>query len=326
MQALPAMAVLWYFATAGGPACPPSARLRGDVGPVTSVAALLAERGIATGTSPCPAIGVTLERRHAQLVVTIEVGEGTTVERTVSDGRTAATLIESWARTDVEAPLLTAHDHPPAPVDHPAEPPGERRDYDDGWSAGSAADAPAPTASASLSAVSAPAADTAGRRVQVFAVAENAVASDRTRWAGAQVGACVMLGPLCAGARIRFATVFGGTERWRGNLDRRGAEMLLGADLPLRLGRATLAPGLAAGIGWTHTNDDDAPNSSETGGLRAEAHATLSYPFTRRLALDVTLSADLTQATHVETSSTVPLPDEPRILGRLGAGLRFGGL
>ena len=320
MQALAAM-VLWYLATADEPSCPPSARLRGEAALVTGVSSLLGERGIATEASPCPAIVVTLDRRHAQLIVTIDVGDGTTVERMVSDARTAATLIESWARTDVEAPLLTGHDHLPEPVARPERPMAERA-AEDGWSAGAAGDAPA---SATLSAVSAPAGN-AGRGVQVFAVAENTVASDGTRWAGAHIGACVMLGPVCATARIRFAAVFGGTEHWRGNLDRNSAEMLLGADLPLRLGRATLSPGLAAGIGWTHTNDDNSPSNSETGGLRAEAHATLSYPFSRRMALDVTLSADVAQATHVETSSTIPLPDEPRVMGRLGAGLRFGGL
>jgi hypothetical protein len=135
-----------------------------------------------------------------------------------------------------------------------------------------------------------------------------------------------MLGPLCATARVRFALVTGGTERWRNNLDRTSVEILLGADLPLRLGRATLSPGLAAGIGTTHTNDDASPSEGETGGLRGEVHATFSYPLSAGVALDLSLSLDVNQATHLETSSTIPLPDEPRVLGRFGSGLRFGGL
>lgn len=321
MHALAAMVALGYLAMADGPACPPSARLYGEPALVTGVATLLKERGLETEASHCPSIAVTLDRRHAQLLVTIDIGDGTTVVRIVSDARTAVTLIESWARKDVEGPLLAAHDHLP----EQAEQAMDHRSDEQGWSSGAAFDVPATDASATVSATSESAGN--GRRgVQVFAVAENTVASDGTRWLGAHVGACVMLGPVCAAARIRFATVFGGTEHWRGNLDRRGTEMLLGADLPLRVGRATLYPGLAAGIGWTHTNDDNSPGTGETGGLRAEVHATLSYPFSRRLAFDVTLSADLAQATHVETASTIPLPDEARIMGRFGAGVRFGGL
>jgi hypothetical protein len=40
--------------------------------------------------------------------------------------------------------------------------------------------------------------------------------------------------------------------------------------------------------------------------------------------VDVTLSLDLTQQTRSESTTTMPLPDEPLVFGRLGFGLRWG--
>ncbi|HEY4186012.1 MAG TPA: hypothetical protein VGP07_13140 [Polyangia bacterium] len=297
--------------------CPPSAQVQGDPALIAEVSRALVDRGIASEISGCPSTFVRLERHDDLIAVSIAVSSGQTIERGVTDTRTAATLIESWARTDVEAPLLAAHD---------------RKDNDGGDGDNDRApkdDAPPPTAPsdiAVLAAEPAPPVPAAGRGVQLFGLTETSLASDGTRWLGAQFGACIMLGPLCAAARLRFATVVGGTEDWRADLDRHSVELLLGADLPLRFGRATFSPGLAAGIGWTHTHEEDSPRGGETGGLRAEAHASVAYPFSRRLAAEVALTIAVTQATPVETSSPIPLPDEPRFLTRLGAGLRFGGL
>src|SRR5690349_1713786 len=59
------------------------------------------------------------------------------------------------------------------------------------------------------------------RGVQLFGAAEASMASDRTGWLGAQVGACVTLGPVCAAARLRVASVVGGPDAWDGRLERR---------------------------------------------------------------------------------------------------------
>jgi hypothetical protein len=285
-----------------GAPCPPATRLRGDPALVAGVTTALGERGIVAGDpAGCPTVEVQVDRRDGRLLVS-RTGDGDQpVERAVTDIRTAATVIESWVRTDVEAPLLATRT-----IAAP-EPP------------------PPPTVAPSIAVAARP----PERGVQLFTVAETTHASDATSWFGLQVGACVMLGPACAAARARLATVTHGPGPWRqGNLDRRGVEVLLGADVPLRWRRATISPGLAGGIGWIHTHDESSPlRGAETGGLRAEAHAALSYPIHPRLAIEAVASFDLTQATHVETSSPAPLlPDEPRWLARLGAGLRFGGL
>jgi len=65
---------------------------------------------------------------------------------------------------------------------------------------------------------------------------------------------------------------------------------------------------------------------SETGGLRADVHTSWVYPLSRDFSLDVSFAIDLTQATRTESSSTMPLPDEPLVLARFGVGLRFGRL
>jgi hypothetical protein len=295
--------------------CPPAARLTGDAELIDAVAAVLAERGVAPAEGgECPSIDVDLRREGTAMIVSAGPGDGPPVRRAVSDVRTAATVIESWVRTDVEAPLLAG---PASAAAWAASEPDAAAPA----SARAAVGSLAPT----VAAVAAGAPD--ARRVQVFTIAETSLASDRTSWVGAQIGACVMLGPLCASARARFATVAGGPGPWQSSLDRRGVELLLGADLPLRLGAATLSPGAALGVGWIHTHEEAARHvEGETGGLRAEAHLALSFPIRSRLAVELALSLDVTQATHVETSLPEVLPDEPRLLGRLGAGVRFGGL
>jgi hypothetical protein len=304
------------------------AHLRGDAQLVGPIAAVLVERGVAQPGGgdregrDCPAVDVTVRREGEALVVSAGGGDAPPVRREVTDVRTAATVIESWVRTDVQAPLLAGR----APASWDAENDAETDAEKD--TPITATGDPSPPPPALVSAPAAAAGQKDGRLVQVFTVAETSLGSDRTSWVGAQVGACVMLGAVCAGARARFASVASGPGPWQSELDRRGVEMLLGADLPMRLGRATLSPGVAAGVGWIHTHEESSRSKGdETGGLRGEAHLALSYAIRSRLALELALSLDVTQATHVETaSSSAPLPDEPRLLARLGAGVRFGGL
>jgi len=315
---------------AAGPVVSPAVRLRGDPDLVAVVKTTLAERGILTldagdegGVGDGPddsargAVDVKLERRGARIVVSVDGGGGAT-GREVTDARTAATIIESQVRVDVEAPLLanraigpTAAPEPPFP---PAAPEG---------AASSAASSAAPSAAAPTTAVSIEA-SRPGRGVQLFTLAETSRANDHTSWLGVQVGACLMLGPVCAGARARFAVV--AEQPWQKDIDRRGVEVLLGADLPMRIGVLTISPGIGAGVGSTHTHEEGSGRSAETGGPHADLHVALSYPFGKRAALEAALSLDVTQTTHVETSSPTPLPDEPIVFGRLGAGLRFGAL
>jgi len=274
-------------------ACPPAVALTGDAGLVESVGGLLAARGIAAATPACPAVHARLARDGAAVVVGIERTGDAPVERRVSEAATAATVIESWTRTDDEASLLAPH--AVAVEEH---------------------ETIAPPVATSTPTV---------RGVQLFANAVAARASDDTDWGGVQLGMCINLGALCAATRLRFSRVLHGPGVWSTGVHRESVELMVGLDVPIELGRFVLTPGFAAGMGKMHTGSDDMPHG-ETAGLRADIHATLTIPITHRWSIDVSLTGDLTQKVHVETQQGMTLPDEPRGLVWGGVGVRYGGL
>ena len=280
--------------------CPPSARLAGDASLVTEVSNLLDQRGIPV--LACASVAVQLERDGARVAVAVDGRE----PRVVGDSRTAATIIESWVRTDVGDPLLGSR--PIVAVAETAPPP--------------------PPSLVSDGVVKVPA---TWRGVQVFALGQTAVASDGTGWVGTEIGACVALGPVCAAARVRIAEVAGGPGPFEQMLDRRGVELLLGGDIPMSLGKLTLSPGFSGGVGAvvTHVADTDGRHmGTEIGGLRFDVHASLTYPLSHRFAAELAVSFDFTQATNVDTFTHdgVEFPDVPLFLARIALGLRYGGL
>jgi hypothetical protein len=146
---------------------------------------------------------------------------------------------------------------------------------------------------------------------------------------GFQLGACISLGPLCAAARLRDSRVLGGVGMWDGErIGRESVELLIGLDVPIALGNMTLSPGFAAGLGVIRTEVSTMSGDKVDGsaGLRADAHATLTVPLGRRVALDLSIAADLSQATRVKWTSDIQMPDEPLAVIRFGAGVRYGGL
>lgn len=300
-------------ARAGG--CPPAVALTGDEDAVRAVRAQLDARGIAGDTPSCPVVRARIERRGALLVVGIEPAGGAAgavpappgadlagaaprerIERAVGEPATAATVIESWTRTDVAAPLLETRAVPVA-----IEP----------------------------AAVAAP---PVARGIQLFAAEETSLASDRTVWEGVQLGACIMLGPICAAARVHGGKVIARPDGWD-RFVRKGGELYVGVDIPIAVGGLRLTPGFAAGYGMmlTHHIGDGDKTGIEISGPRAEAHVALSIPLTPHIALDLATTAELTQATGMEThgdtpDATIAFPDEPRALFRLAVGVRYGAL
>jgi len=225
------------------------------------------------------------------------------IERAVSGPSTAATVIESWVRSDVAAPLLEARAVPAAEAEAPVV-------------AAPGAVAPSPAATGT----------------QLFIAAETSVASDRTVWQGVQLGACVMFGPICAAARVHGGKVISAPDGWN-SFVRKGAEAYGGIDIPIAIGRSRLTPGFAAGYGTmlTHHIGDGEKTGIEISGPRAEAHVGLSIPLTPHLAIDLATTAELTQATGMETHGTpsgtgaaIVYPDEPRALFRFAVGVRYG--
>jgi hypothetical protein len=303
-------------ALAGGraEACPPAAVLAGDPALVASVGHELVRRGIAIDTeATCAAVRATVAHSPADpaagddgaLIVTIAAAGGAPVERSVRGVGTAASVFESFARTDVGSPLLAARVLAPPPSP-PPDPPRPRASGED------------------LAAVAPPSVVRA--RYHVVAGPEVTVASDDSRWLGGQVGGCIALGPVCAGARLRFSRQLHHPDEWMAGTERHTTELLVGLDVPLRVGPLIFVPGFSAGFGVFNTKVASPRLDVESGGLRADAHASLAIPLGNRFALDLSLAVDLSQQTEpFEGLDQVNMvPPEPLVLARFGVGLRYG--
>ncbi|MBL0220810.1 MAG: hypothetical protein IPQ07_43940 [Myxococcales bacterium] len=287
--------------------CEPSAALAGDPALVATVGDLLVQHGIGNVGEGCPRVRARLERRDRSIVV-VRVGDPEE-ERVVTEPATAATIIESWSRSDFENPLLATHAATLTLVTPVT---------------------PAATSVTSLREAltpSAPPLPSMPARLQLFSAAETSFADDRTSWVGFMVGVCVQLGRACASARGRYAAVVDGPGMWS-EAERHAADVLFGGDIPFRLGHTTLSTGFGAGMGSVHTGTraSGMPQGSETFGLRADAHMAWTIPLGLRIALEVSATLDVSQVTDVEGSVSAGVTNEPRIFGRLGAGLRFGGM
>jgi len=294
------LAVIGVVHVARAAPCPPAVALTGDDAVVSAVRAQLGARGIAPETSRCPGIRARVERRGAGLVVGVDGPDGVAIERAVGEVATAATVIESWTRGDLAAPLLASRGMPER----------ERAELV----------APVPVA-----------APPAERGMQLFAGEETTLASDGSAWLGLQLGACVMLGPVCIATRLHGGKVISEPASLA-SFERKGAEAYLGIDVPIAVGRTRFTPGFAAGYGtmFTRYRSDGERMGVEISGPRAEVHAAFSLPLSPHFALDVIATAALTQAAGIETHGAVPdpvaFPAEPRALFRLAIGVRYGAL
>lgn len=271
--------------------CPPSARLSGEAKLVEGVARELAARGIATeGEAACPSVRARIAARAGQLVVMIEGPDGAAGdERLVNEVSAAATVIESFARTDVALPLLAARSTPTR-----STPPAVM-----------ATRSEAPVASAAPRV-----------HVALGASVESSRASDGTTWLGANAKICIELGAVCAAARYRASKVVAGFDAT--DIAREHSELLIGVDVPIALGgRLRLVPGFAGGVGRMETRIAGAKQS--TGGFVAEGHVSLSRPIVHALAIEVSLGAVLGD---YERASAMA-PAEPPVSVRAGVGLRY---
>ncbi|MFN0246734.1 MAG: hypothetical protein ACKV2T_07480 [Kofleriaceae bacterium] len=290
-----------HLASARAEVCPPAVSLNGDSHATVAVGELLTARGIDVDGSNCKVLHAKLSERGSTIVIDVTQADGTTIQRVVDDTITAATVIESFTRTDVGDPLLATRPVPPPPVVTELE--------------AKARPAPRPP-----------------RGVHLSTAIETSFGSDRTRWTGVHVGACVVLGPICAGGRVRGAGVT--WDPWEGDIERRSTELLAGIDIPFAVRSWRFTPGFAAGLGHMQTSvarEGMRGIRVESGGVRADVHASLSIPLWRHLALDLFAAADLTQETRALDRSEIDetmidIPDEPRLLLRFGIGLSYGGL
>jgi hypothetical protein len=323
-SAAPAAAVLLFallLALAGearaDPACAPVVRVTGEPSLAGPVIALLRERGVSVdGESRCGTLTAVLTASGERTRVTIVDAEGRTALRMAEDARAAATVIESWARGDLSAPLLAAREPPPATVrarqapDREAPPPIEQ------------------------------AAAIETRPIAIGAAAGAGLSSDGALWTWAHAQACVVVGPACLGALVRYAsdTESQGDSNVRVTA-RRSLDLLVIADVPLRLGPVVVIPGV--GFGQTalraQRQSGDHEKVTTTGmNLRARVGAGVPVVGVWSLQADVALGASPFARKLLREEQFGPVdPDDddpspmsgvPRLTGWFGLALVYGGL
>lgn len=310
--------------------CGPAVQLEGPSRLIEPLARTLASHGIATTPSPgCPLLSVRLEVHGALLALTMSE-ELRRSERAVTDLETAVTMIESFVRSDLSAPLLSglvpAPSGPPVPITPPRP----------------AVAPPPPTAP-----------PPAPGRFTLGLLAEAAVDGGGSPWLGTSLHACARSGPLCLGSLVRFAAAL--PLQYSDQLvDQRFAlDVYATAELPIRLSRLRLSPGIGLGAGFlrhrvhgrsgsppprgsSQERDSDADDyfdeaSVSDGGLRIEAQLTLAFELRARLALELRAAYAAafldspTPVLAVGKEMAEPLLPTPFSTARCGVGLRFFG-
>ncbi len=299
---------------AAGQRCTAVARVSGApvlVGPLLS---LLRERGVPVeGASACGAISAVVASEDERVRVTIIDGDGRMVERVVDDVEGAATAVESWARGDLTDPLLAAREAPPRPAVDPEAPrPIEIAD---------GAGAPA-----------------VGHRVEVGALAEAALSNDGALWGGLRAQACVDLGPICAGALLRYAidTENGGLAEDKLS-HRQAIDMMASAELPIRIdrGRFAVTPGLALGLGALRAQRTETCDECEDEAValvmrgQIAGSARLGRSWSARLDLGfgwAPFAEEEIGETDMDANDEPFLAGQPTRYYAAGLGLVYGGL
>ncbi len=242
-------AIMIVAAHASAAECPATAVLQGDGALVDSIDAALTRRGIATSaTANCPAATARIERRGGAVAVIVTDPNGRRSERTLADLDAAASLIESWARQDMNAAALLGWIEPEPALAH--------------------ADAIAPVVPAPR----------ARDRFSLTAAGESSLGFDGTSWLGVRAGACGRVGPVCIGATARVLS----------DSPRTSYDVLGGLELPIALGsRARFVAGAALGAGWFQSvaSQAEVMNTYTTVGVRIDGHASLAVSLTRYIAL-----------------------------------------
>lgn len=296
------------------PSCGPQVQIVGDPGLHKSLAEALSRRAIATTVQPgCPTLRAEVSGKGG-LVKLVLQEDVPREERLVADVATAVALIETWLRSDISAPLLSAMLAPPqAELPPPLPPPlsmprGEPRAMVD----------LAPEVGIDLKAVS---------------------------WFGGRLRGCLSVGRLCLGATLHMAGDLSRLVSDEVLQQRLSGDLIVDAELPLSVGRFSFAPGIGVGAGFVRSEfrlNPGAPHSEEadegllsgpaaiaSGGLRAEARFSTTVALYRGLQLLATLSADAAFLDGADlliklgTKRTLTVPATAWGLLRGGLGLRW---
>jgi hypothetical protein len=178
----------------------------------------------------------------------------------------------------------------------------------------------------------------AGRRLDVAGLVEMALSNDGALWAGLRAQACAEIGPVCAGALLRYAvdTENGGLAEDKLS-HRQAIDVLAAAELPIRLdrGRFAIAPGLALGIGALRAQRtetcDECTDEAIALTLRGQvaASARLGRSWHARLDLSfgwAPFAEEEIGETDMDPNDEPFLAGQPTRLYMAGLGLVYGGL
>ncbi|MCA9489064.1 MAG: hypothetical protein KC621_04060 [Myxococcales bacterium] len=305
-QAVAASLLIAVVAVAGpaAAACPPAATLTGAPDLVDEVRALLVTRGIEAEPGPgCPRVLAILVRSDDGLEVTVQASGHRSEVRRMREMSTAAALIESWARGDLEGPLLSGEGITRRPL------------------------APEPEGARPLSPTPAPAPAAFSVHGAVYALR----GGDGSFWLEPEVGGCFAIGAVCAGAAVRGRFDPGLTGQSLAHDTRRlGVDVLVGADVSIPLGGLELRPGIGAGAGWLRSSfvGEEAQGNVDIdgGGLRLEARLGLGVSLSDDVGLELRLRAQLAPLARalVYDEQGLALAGEPSWGVGAGLGLRLG--
>ena len=296
-------AALDSVAATGQASCPAVTAIDGPARAVERLASVLHAHRVTVGKVPgCGSDGayvrLTPRGDGAGYVVVVDDRYGRRARRVIEDPEAAASIVESWT-TDEDADVLRAS---------------------------------TATAGAALALSAPPRPESAERHVEAsFAASlDAALGSDRSFWYGGSVGACVVIGPACVGARARLLL-----NRQDNQLDadagptsRQRFDLLLTGALPWSHGRLTLVPSAGFGAGWVRTSASGADGQTsyeDGGGLRADLDVELLLRITRWLnvGLDAGVTRVFLSRTDAREVDGIFFAGEPSATAHFGVGCAF---
>ena len=296
-------------AASAGVLCAPTAKVEGEPTLVVAIEPILRERGIVVIAPTTSDAGFTTECRHVaaqvasgggRIMVWLTDPDGRRVERLTEDPAAAATLIESWARRDLVDPLFAARSSIRV---GPFEPPP-----------------------------STPEATTIPRsRFTVLAGADAGVSGDGAVWSGFRAHACAAIGRVCLGGTLRYGIDLeqSGDSAAFDN-GRTAFDVTITAELPLRYGRLTIAPGV--GVGQTSVTAKrslvDERELEQASAFHARAAVAAAVRLSGVWSLRIDLSLDVAPLARQRLGEPDgidrQLAASPLLHGWLGLGIAYG--
>ncbi len=299
--------------TAMAEPCPAIAIVEGPSALRDPVTSALTARAIETDPQgDCPKVIARLSVGEAGVAVSISDASGRVSDRQVADVATATSLIESWARPELDAMLLsTRHLVGFAPQV------AEREEPD-------------------VLARKAPPLAIHGPPIRLAFDASSSVGSDGSLWLGVAGLACVRFGATCAGVMGRVSQdteIRGDSETLQ--TARRAIDLMLALDVPRVHDGWSWTPGVQIGLAFNRSVY--APESGTSsmgnvevdgGGLRVGAHIAMAKRLGGRwaLGLDVAVDASVFSPADATDMESVRLAGQPRGFLRGGLQLRYEGM